>query len=90
MASIFRWILPVTLILFAVLLFYKGVELWSLRTNTDGDGIGVHFLGFEINDRVDEKSISSYAIGFFISSFVAVIGSTAYLGTNLKNSKKAG
>jgi|GEM_PF-2879490 len=90
MTSIFRWILPVTLILFAVLLFYKGIELWYVRTNVDGDGIGVHFLGFEINDRVNAKNIPAYAIGFFISCIVAVIGSAAYLKTNIKNSKKAG
>lgn len=84
MNSIIRSIITIVLILFAVLLFNKGLELWSLGTDVDGDGIGVHFFAMEINDRVPEESIPSYAIGFFISSFIAFALSMLFIGMNLK------
>jgi hypothetical protein len=89
MNSITRWVIAVVLILFAVLLFNKGLDLWSLGTNVDGDGIGVYFIAFEINDRVSEEKIPSYAIGFLISSFVAFIISILFVGMNLKHKNKA-
>jgi hypothetical protein len=52
---------------------YKGLELWSLGTNVDGDGIGIHFLGLEINDRVSEASIPTYAVCFFVVSFITLL-----------------
>lgn len=89
MNNISRWVIAGVLILFGVLLLNKGLELWSLGTDVDGDGIGVFFLGFEINNRVPEESILSYAIGFFISSLVALIVSGAFVRTNLKFRNKA-
>ncbi|GAA0344355.1 hypothetical protein GCM10008967_38440 [Bacillus carboniphilus] len=80
-----RWVIAVVLILLAILFFNKGLELRALGANVDGDGIGVHFLAFEINDRVPEESIPSYAIGFFISSIVAIIISIILVGMNLKS-----
>lgn len=68
-----RLFISLVFILLAVLLFLKGLELWGLGTNVDGHGIGVYFLGLEINDRVSEKIIPAYSIGFFISSLVALI-----------------
>jgi hypothetical protein len=53
-------------------LFNKGLDLWTLGPNVDGDGIGIYFLGFEINDQVPEKSIPSYAIGFFATSLTTM------------------
>lgn len=88
MNNISRWVIAGALILFAILLLNKGLHLWSLGTNADGDGIGVHFLGFEIHDRVPEESIPSYAIGFFISSLIALIISIAFAGMNLKSRNK--
>lgn len=84
MTSIIRSIIAVVLILFAVLLFNRGLELSSLGTDVDGAGIGVYFFAMEINDRVPEESIPSYAIGFFISSFIAFIISMFFIGMNLK------
>jgi len=84
MKSSSRWVIAVILILFAVISFNKGLDLWFLRTHVDGDGIGVHFLVFEINDRVSEESIPSYAIGFFISSLVALLLSVVFIRENIK------
>ncbi|WP_042148314.1 hypothetical protein [Paucisalibacillus sp. EB02] len=84
MNKIGRWFIVCVLILFGVLLLNKGLDLRSLGTNVDGDGIGVYFLGVEINDRVPEEGISSYAVGFFISSFLALIASLTFIGINLK------
>jgi hypothetical protein len=83
MDRISRWGIAIILIIFAVLLFNKGLDLWSLGTNVDGDGIGVHFLAFEINDKVPEESIPSYAMGFFISSLVISVLSVVIIGMNL-------
>lgn len=68
-----RWFISLVFILVSVMLFLKGLELWSLGTDVDGHGIGVYFLGLEINDRVSEKIIPAYSIGFFITSLVALI-----------------
>lgn len=87
MKSLSRWIIPGILIILSILLFNRGLDLWSI--NVDGEGIGVHFLLFEINDRVPVDSISSYAIGFFISSLVAFIMSVVVIGINLKSKYKA-
>jgi hypothetical protein len=84
MNTISRWIIAVILFLFAVLLFNKGLDLRSLGTNVDGDGIGVYFFAIEINDRVPEERIPSYAKGFFTSSFVDLIISILFVRMNLK------
>lgn len=70
MAAAYRWIGLIFLILIAILMFNRGLNLWSLGTNVDGDGIGVYFLGLEMNDSVQETSIPKYAIGFFISGLI--------------------
>ncbi|MFD1738622.1 hypothetical protein ACFSCX_19040 [Bacillus salitolerans] len=88
MNKISRWMIVCVLILFGVLLLNKGLDLRSLGTSVDGDGIGVYFLGFEINERVPEESIPSYAVGFFISSFLVIIASLTFVGMNLKSGKK--
>jgi hypothetical protein len=66
------WVIIAILSFTTVLLVTKGLDLWSLRTNVDGNGIGIYFLGFEINDRVPEKSIPPYAIGFFAASLTTM------------------
>jgi hypothetical protein len=71
--AFYRWGLFVFLIVVTVLLINKGLDLKSIGTNVDGAGIGVHFLFFEINDRVPEKSIPSYANGFFVASIVTAL-----------------
>jgi len=88
----YRWSVFVFFIGVTVLLFNKGMDLRSLGTNVDGDGIGVHFLFLEINDRVPEKSIPSYANGFFIASLVTAFAALVLAVKNLLrfNGTKAG
>lgn len=43
MNAINRWIVFTFLAFITVLMVNKGIDLWSLGTNVDGDGIGVHF-----------------------------------------------
>lgn len=90
MKLISRWAIAVILFLFAAILFYKGLDLRSLGTNVDGDGIGVYFFAMEINDRVPEEEIPFYAKGFFISSFVVFIISVIFLWVNVKLGNKTG
>lgn len=49
----------------------EGISLMASMRNVDGAGIGVHFLLFEINDRVPASDILFYAIGFFIAGILA-------------------
>jgi hypothetical protein len=66
------------------------MDLRALGTDVDGAGIGVYFLIFEINDRIDEKSIPAYAIGFFIASGGMALAALAIVIRNLytSNSKR--
>ncbi|MRG86067.1 hypothetical protein [Salinibacillus xinjiangensis] len=73
MRQLSRWSVVALFILFSVLLFSKGLDLWFLRSHVDGDGVGVHFLGMELNDRVPAESIHSYAIGFFVFGLISFI-----------------
>ncbi|WP_226670742.1 hypothetical protein [Metabacillus litoralis] len=68
MNSTGRWILCVFVASISILMVVKGIDLWSFGTKVDGDGVGIHFLGLEINDNVPEASIQNYALGFFIAS----------------------
>ncbi|MBU9714203.1 hypothetical protein [Evansella tamaricis] len=88
MNTISRWLLVGVLILIGVLSFNKGLELWSLGTDVDGDGIGVYFLTFEINDNVPEENITTYAIGFFIFSILLLIISFVLLIRGFKQRHK--
>jgi hypothetical protein len=63
-----RWIGVFLLLVLTCLIVKQGIVLWSLGTDVDGDGIGLTFLGLEINDRIPEANIPNYAIGFFIAS----------------------
>ncbi len=72
MKSIKDWVLPVLFVGLSILTVLKGLELRLYGTDVDGQGIGVYFLFFEINDRVPENDIPSYAYGFFISSLLAL------------------
>jgi hypothetical protein len=87
MNSIKGWIVSILLISLTALLAKEGVELWALGTNVDGEGIGVHFLGFEINDRVPEASIPSYAIGFFVTSAMTLLMTITVISRRFLKSK---
>ncbi|WP_026581604.1 hypothetical protein [Bacillus sp. J33] len=89
MYAIFRWIVFIFLVFITFLMVYKGLELWSLGTNVDGDGIGIHFLGLEINDRVSEGSIPTYAVGFFVASFIALLIAFTLIGKTILKLKAA-
>lgn len=83
MKTYYRWGVFVFLIGVTVLLINKGMDLRSLGTNVDGAEIGVHFLFLEINDRVPEKSIPSYANGFFIVSIITALAALVLAVKNL-------
>lgn len=72
-----RWILCVFLAFISILMVVKGIDLWSLGTKVDGDGVGIHLLGLEINDNVPEASIQNYATGFFITSILGILTALA-------------
>lgn len=80
MNAINRLIVFTLLAFITVLMVNKGIDLWTLGTNVDGDGIGVHFLGLEINDRVPKANIPTYAIGFFVASFITLLTAFAFVG----------
>lgn len=65
-----KWLLVMMLSIISVVFLFKGIELWSVIDHVDGDGIGITFLGFSINDRVLNESISGYALGFTIASII--------------------
>jgi len=74
-----RWLVFISMTIFTILLISKGLQLWSYGTNVDGNGIGVYFLGLEINDRVLEANIPNYAIGFFIAGLCTLLMSITSL-----------
>ncbi|MEK3808996.1 hypothetical protein MHB63_20905 [Bacillus sp. FSL H8-0547] len=86
MNAINRWIVFTFLAFITVLMVNKGIDLWSLGTNVDGDGIGVHFLGLEINEQVPEANIPKYAIGFFVASVITLLIGFAFAGKTLLKS----
>ncbi|MBO1514108.1 hypothetical protein [Metabacillus bambusae] len=92
MNAINRWIGFIFLAFITVLMFNKGIDLWFLGTNVDGDGIGIHFLGLEINDRVADENIPTYATGFFVASLITLLIAFAAVGKTvlkLKGNKTA-
>lgn len=70
-----RRLLFAVFMLAAVLLAQKGVELKTIGTNVDGSGIGISFLGFEVNDSVLEENIPLYTAGFLLMSVIMLISS---------------
>ncbi|MFE1245008.1 hypothetical protein ACFW35_12825 [Fictibacillus sp. NPDC058756] len=60
-----RWMIGIIFSLLGVLLLTQGLSLRAVGAETiDGDGIGVYFLGMEINDKVATADIPTYANGF--------------------------
>lgn len=83
--QLFRRFGPVIIVFtFAILTFSKAMELWTMRTTVDGDGIGIHFLAFEINDRVLAEDIAMYSGVFLAISLVALIISITLLRKNVR------
>ncbi|WP_174732470.1 hypothetical protein [Mesobacillus harenae] len=75
----------VLLVIIGVSALSKGMELNSLGASVDGDGIGIFFFGFEINDQVPVKSISNYTMMFFLTSTVMIAGAAALAYKTLFN-----
>jgi heme/copper-type cytochrome/quinol oxidase subunit 4 len=88
MNAINHWIVFIFLAFITVLMVNKGLDLWSLGTNVDGDGIGIRFLGLEISDRVQEGNIPTYAIGFFVASFITLLFAFSLVGKTFLKLKR--
>ncbi|WP_128894668.1 hypothetical protein [Longirhabdus pacifica] len=89
MKTINRFIVPISILFIGVLMLIKGLQLWSIGDNVDGDGIGITFLFFEINDTVLTKDIPKYATIFFIAGTITILTSLIVLlkTVKLQNSK---
>ncbi|MDM5317057.1 hypothetical protein QUF49_13705 [Fictibacillus sp. b24] len=60
-----RWVTGILFSVLGVLLLTQGLHLRSMSLEeVDGNGIGVYFLGMEINEKVATADIQSYANGF--------------------------
>ena len=70
--KIFSLVIIVMLVLLSVMAFSKYREL-SQITFVDGNGIGLYFLGFKINERVLTSEIPAYARGFLAVSIVSAL-----------------
>ncbi|MDP5276283.1 hypothetical protein [Chengkuizengella axinellae] len=82
-----QWIMPIIFVLFTGLLLNKGIALRSIGMHVDGAGIGIYFLGIEINDRVRTEQIPSYANGFFITGIITLLVSIVLFVKNLNRNK---
>ncbi|MCA1038273.1 hypothetical protein LCM00_02020 [Bacillus infantis] len=51
----------------------KGIELMHLGTDVDGDGIGMHFLGIELDDSLSEQNIPKAASAFLAAGILLVL-----------------
>lgn len=78
-----RWTGVAILVLLAFVSLSKGLKLWALGTQVDGDRMGIYFFLIEITDLLPAERIPSYAVGFFILSLVALIISIAMIRENL-------
>lgn len=66
--QLLKWISSGLCLFIAYFLLKQGLTLQQMGTNVDGDGIGIHFFIFEINDRVPEENIPQYAAQFLVAS----------------------
>ncbi|SHH70547.1 hypothetical protein [Clostridium grantii] len=82
-------ILEILLVVSIIMLLLKYNELKI--DFIDGDGIGIYFLGFEINDRVSSGEISVYRNIFFNTSimFSIIAFINGFLLINIKRKYKA-
>ncbi|MDN7240565.1 hypothetical protein QWY14_02130 [Planococcus sp. N028] len=59
--------------LLAFLFMKEGFSLLERMNHPDGEGVGVYFFLFEINDQVPLENVPLYITGFLAASVVAVI-----------------
>jgi hypothetical protein len=83
-----RLVIIVLLFLVTVFLVNKELDLRALGSDVDGDGIGIYFWGLEINDRVPEESIPTYAIVFLVVSLIPMSIAIALIGKLFLKIKK--
>lgn len=84
-----RCVISIILLLIAILMIKKGLDILAIGTNVDGDGIGIAFLEYEINDRVKTADIRKYAIGFLVTSVIPILVSFFLIGGIFIKSMKA-
>ncbi|MGM0804119.1 MAG: hypothetical protein ACQET8_05220 [Bacillota bacterium] len=69
-----RWVIGILFSIIGILLLTQGLNLREIaKHSVDGDGIGVYFLGIEINESVPTEDILSYANGFMGSGVIFLI-----------------
>ncbi|MFS1511767.1 hypothetical protein VQL36_04920 [Chengkuizengella sp. SCS-71B] len=85
MRIIYRSIFPVVILSIGIMMLLKGAQLWSLGDNVDGDGIGITFLLFEINDTVHTADIPKYTNGFFVAGLITIVISFGFLYKAVRN-----
>ncbi|MGA4721225.1 hypothetical protein [Fictibacillus nanhaiensis] len=69
-----RWVTGILFSVLGVLLLTQGLHLRSIgEEKVDGNGIGVYFLGMEINEKVARADIPSYANGFLGSGTIFLL-----------------
>jgi hypothetical protein len=59
-----KWWMGIGLLL-GIACMWKACVLLMMAIHPDGEGIGVYFLGVEINDRVNLREIPFYVTAFF-------------------------
>lgn len=65
--------ISILLLVIGLVLFNKYIELKNVVF--DGDGIGIYLLDFiEINDKVPNEQVATYANGFLIASVLFFTG----------------
>jgi hypothetical protein len=62
--------MSILLIVFSSAFILKSISL--SRMIKDGDGIGLYFLGFEINDKILFEQIPKYSWSFLIIGLVLI------------------
>ena len=77
MVGYIRFVLQVVLFILGALSLWKSVNLYLTykyaHERVDGSGIGVSFLGFEIDDRVPTAEIPYFA-GRYLAAGVVLFG----------------
>jgi hypothetical protein len=68
-----KWFLVVLLSLFGFLFLDKGIELWTVLNQVDGNGIAISFLGVEVSEAVLKEKIPSYAFGFTVAAVIPIL-----------------
>jgi hypothetical protein len=64
-------IITILFFMLSAALFNKHNELKNIVF--DGDGIGLYFLGVEINDTVPNEQVATYALRFLIATIISFI-----------------